>query len=95
VSWSRGPRSVVGGLEAIAGRPRWYSLVARTRIVAMLDPIDAFIGLLEDDFSMASGFVAALASELVDALALKAEMGKTTVGVARDVSRLGSVPVGA
>jgi CRP-like cAMP-binding protein len=93
--WLAGPRSVLGGLEAIAGQPRRHGLAAKTRMVALLDPIDAFVGLLEDDFTMASGFVAMLAGELVRVLELKAGMGKGTLGVSRDVSRLGSVPVGA
>jgi len=94
-SWVAGPRSVVGGLEAIAGHPRWFSLHAKTPIVAFFDPIDAFVGLLEDDFAMARDFISMLAGELVAMLERKAAQGKSTVGVMRDVSNLGRVPVGA
>ena len=51
--------------------------------------------LLENDFSLASHFLASLASTLVSLLARKAELGQEPLAQKRDVSRLGAVPVGA
>jgi CRP-like cAMP-binding protein len=93
--WQAGPRSVLGGIEGMVSKPRWYTLSAATLLVSYRLSSTAFVDLLEDDFAMGLDFISMLAGELVDLLERKALMGKSTVGVKRDVSKLGAVPVGA
>jgi CRP-like cAMP-binding protein len=90
-----GPNTGVGGVDAVAEKPRWYSATAETKVLGLRGTTDRFIDLLENDFSLASNFLAALASALVTLLARKAELGHEPLAQKRDVSRLGAVPVGA
>ncbi len=93
--WGAGPLNALGGIEAAAARPRWYEMRADTELVVFRLPIAGWEDVLEDDFAMAQDFMSVLAAQLVDVLERKAAAGHSTVGVARDVSRLGAVPVGA
>jgi CRP-like cAMP-binding protein len=93
-AWPAGPTSVIGGMESIAEQARWYraTTLRRTRVFHM--PTAAFLGMLEDDFDMATDFMQVLASELVGLLNRKAQAGKSALDVKRDVSKLGEVLVG-
>lgn len=93
--WVAGASSVIGGIEAMAGMPRWYQLTAETPLTMFKLPIDCFMDILEDDFALAMAFVALFAAQLVELLEHKAATGQSTVGVPRNVTKLGDVPVGA
>ncbi len=93
--WLAGPGSVLGGLEAIAGRRRWYGLTAETAVVGLKSPIASYLDLLDDDFALAQGFLATLAAQLIGLIEESVARGKSSIGVLRDVTRLSSVPVGA
>lgn len=90
-----GPKTAVGGVDAVADKPRWYSATAETKVLGLRGMSDRFVDLLENDFSLASNFLAALASALVSLLARKAELGHEPLAQRRNVSQLGAVPVGA
>jgi hypothetical protein len=70
-------------------------MTADTDLVVFRLPIAGWEDVLEDDFALAQDFMSVLAMQLVEVLERKAAEGRSTVGVARDVSRLGAVPVGA
>jgi CRP-like cAMP-binding protein len=93
--WTAGPRAFLGVLEGIAQRPHWFHVTAKTRAAAFRCRMPAIIDLFEDDFPMAMDFISLLSMELVDLLETKVALGQSTVGVKRDVSKLGAVPVGA
>jgi CRP-like cAMP-binding protein len=90
-----GPNTAIGGVDAVADKPRWYSATAETKVLGLRVMSDRFVDLLENDFSLASNFLASLASALVRVLARKAELGQEPLAQMRNVSRLGAVPVGA
>jgi CRP-like cAMP-binding protein len=62
VSWSSG--TAPGGLEAMAGVPRWCDAVAATAITGLRLSAERLFDALEDDFSMAEDLLAALAAQL-------------------------------
>lgn len=94
-TWRAGGDSVLGGLEGIAARPRWYTLEAETAMVTMRGTTAGFLDVAEDDFGMAADFIAMLARDVVGLLERRAQLGQSSVGVLRNVSNLGAVPVGA
>ncbi len=94
VRFKYGPGTMVGGVDALADRPRWYRAVAETRVQALRGDTAGFLDLLEHDFSLASAFVASLARGLDQILERKAQLGQQPLGM-RDVSGLGGAPVGA
>jgi CRP-like cAMP-binding protein len=93
--WRAGPTSVCGGMEGMANKPRWYSMIAETPMVTFRAPIGSFIEVLEDDFGLAQSFTSRIASDLIGLLERKAVEGKVEVNVPRNVTNLGVVPVGA
>jgi CRP-like cAMP-binding protein len=90
-----GTATVMGGIEGLAGKPRWYDATSAEPVVALLGRSDELVDLLEDDFSMGIEFTGMLASNLVALLERKAALGQSPLAVLRDVSKLGAVPVGA
>jgi len=90
-----GPSTAVGGIDAFADKPRWYSATTETKVLGLRVMSDRFVDLLENDFSLANNFLASLASTLVTLVARKAELGHDPLAQRRDVSRLGAVPLGA
>jgi CRP-like cAMP-binding protein len=95
VTFRYGPNTGVGGIDVLAEKPRWYSATTETKVTGLRGDSDRFADLLENDFSMASNFLASLASALVRLLVRKAELGHEPLAQRRDVSELGAVPVGA
>lgn len=93
--WRVEPNSAMGGLEVVAHQPRWYAAEAETAIVGFWVPMDGMFDLFEDDFTMASNFFSMMATEVINVLEKKASLGRSTIGVKRDVTALGPVPVGA
>lgn len=63
-----GPGYPLGNLENLAGKPRWYTAVAETPVVALVGASDVFIDILEDHFGMAQGFLASVATRMIDLL---------------------------
>jgi CRP-like cAMP-binding protein len=61
-SWT--PGMAPGGLEAVAGMPRWCDAVAATALTGLRLSAERLFDALEDDFSMAEDLLAALASQL-------------------------------
>src|SRR5206468_8241282 len=56
-AWRYGPATVVGGIEGVAGMPRWYGAKLDEPLVALRGYAHQFIETLEDDFPTARGFV--------------------------------------
>jgi CRP-like cAMP-binding protein len=94
-TFSYGPTTAVGGIDDLAGKPRWYDAVATTRLVALHGRGDRLLDLLEDNFGMAMDFISVFAEGLTAILERKAALGLAPLQVKRDVSKLGAVPVGA
>lgn len=70
-----GPGYPLGNLESQCGAPRWYEAVTDTAVTALRNDTDVFLDTLEQNFEMAMGFVAAMASGLI---ARRAEMRAET-----------------
>src|SRR5262249_15250030 len=51
-----GPQTAVGGIENLAGKPRWYEAVTESRLVALRGRGDGLLDLMEDNFTMAMDF---------------------------------------
>ncbi len=94
-TFSYGPGTAVGGIEALAEKPRWYTARASTDVVALLGQVEHLLDLIEDNFEFGLLFVSTLARGLSGMLAAKAAMGQASFATKRDVSKLGAVPVGA
>ncbi len=90
-----GPGTAVGGIEALAGRPRWYGVTTAGPLVALRGRTDDLLDVFEDHYPMAMDFVAMLASGIIALMERKAALGEQALGALRDVSRLGAVVVGA
>jgi CRP-like cAMP-binding protein len=90
-----GPHTGVGGIDVVADKPRWYSATAETNVLGFRGNADAFVDLLEHDFSLASNFLSSLAGAVVALVARRAELGHEPLAQKRDVSQLGAVLVGA
>jgi CRP-like cAMP-binding protein len=93
-TWRYGPSTIVGGIESIAGLPRWYSVKADTPLVVLRGYAHGFIEMLEDDFPTARTFIAMMATNLQEMLVAKGAAGLAPVGAPREMEHLGSVFVG-
>jgi hypothetical protein len=78
--FSFGPGTAVGGVEAIAGKPRWYSARAASDLVMLEGRASHLLDMTEDNFELGMDFVGTLVG---------GPQAK------REVSNLGAVPVGA
>lgn len=85
----------VGGVDALAGRERWYSAIAKTDLVGFWGQPHDLLDLFEHHYRMAMDFLASLAKAQMGLLARKAKLGQDPLAARRDVSRLGAVKVGA
>jgi len=90
-----GPSTAVGGIENLAGKPRWYEATAESRLVALRGRGDGLLDIMEDNFGMAMDFVSMFAAGLTGIVERKAALGLAPLQQKRDVSNLGAVPVGA
>jgi CRP-like cAMP-binding protein len=90
-----GPGTGAGGVEALANKPRWYSVTAETDVVGMFGHTDQLLDLFENQFRMAMDFIAMLARAEIGLLARRAALGQNPLAAARDVTRLSGVRVGA
>ena len=64
-------------------------------MVALYGRTDELMDLFEENFAMASDFLVMFATGLKGLLARRAAMGSSITEQKRDVSSLGTVPVGA
>jgi len=71
-----GSDSVIGHLEANAGRPRAYDAITETRVVALKATIETFHDILEDHQEVGLAFVSFLA-EIVTELRIKSATART------------------
>ncbi len=85
----------VGGIEAIAGRPRWYDAVAETPIVGFWGHTENLFDLFEHQLRMAMDFISMLARAQIGILAQKAKLGQDPLAAARTVKKLGAIRFGA
>jgi hypothetical protein len=85
----------VGGIDNLAGKPRWYEAVAKERVVALRGQGHGLLDIMEDNFAMAMDFVSTLAGGLTAIVERKAALGLAPLQIRRAVSNLAAVPVGA
>jgi CRP-like cAMP-binding protein len=85
----------VGGVEALADKPRWYGVTAETDVVGLLGHTDQLLDIFENQFRMAMDFVSMLARAEIGLLARRATLGQQPLAALRNVSNLGGVRVGA
>jgi CRP-like cAMP-binding protein len=90
-----GPGTAMGGVEGLAGKPRWYTATAQTRVVGLRGVTDELLDVIEDNYELGMDFVSMMANGLSGLLARKAAMGQSISAQKRDVSKLGAIPVGA
>lgn len=65
-SFRMGPGSVIGFLEGTGALPRSYRAVAETRVVALKETTEVFFDVLEDNFTLAIGFLSYLSTMMLD-----------------------------
>lgn len=94
-SFVYGPGTAAGGVESLAGKPRWYRAVAQTELVYLRGSADSLVDMMEDNFDLGRDFVAMLATALKMMVGRKLAAGAGALDKKRDVSGLGAVPVGA
>jgi len=90
-----GPGTVAGGVEGLAAKTRWYTATAKTPMVVIRGSTDELLDVIEDNFELGLDFVTMIARGLGGMLARKAALGQSVSAQKRDVSKLGSIPVGA
>lgn len=90
-----GPGTGAGGVEALANKPRWYSVTAETDVVGLLGHSDQLNDIFENHFRMAMDFISMLARAELGLLARRATLGQKPLAALRDVTRLRGVRVGA
>lgn len=60
-----GPSYIVGGIESIAGKPRWNDFVVTEPVTALVGHREGLIDMFEDDLDVALQFLSMLASFLL------------------------------
>lgn len=90
-----GPGTGVGGIEALADKPRWYGSDAETDLVALRGNSDQLMDIFENQFRMAMDFMSMLARAEIGLLARRATLGQKPLAALRDVTKLSGVRVGA
>jgi CRP-like cAMP-binding protein len=63
-----GPGSPLGGLEAVAERPRWFDAVAETNVTALHGSAEGLFDVFEDNPTMGLDYLAVMAQSLATAL---------------------------
>lgn len=71
-----GPGYPLGGLEAVAGAPRWYDAVCETPVVALSGNAEILYDLFEDNCDVALAYLAQVARVQLDALERIAAAGR-------------------
>lgn len=60
-----GPSYIVGGIEAIAGKPRWNDFIVTEPMTVLHGNREGLIDMFEDDLEVARGFMSMMASFLL------------------------------
>jgi CRP-like cAMP-binding protein len=94
-SFRYGAGTGVGGIEALADRPRWYTATAESDLVGLWGHTDNLLDLFEQQNRMAMDFVAMLARAQAGLLARKATLGQNPLAVTRQAKKLGAIRYGA
>jgi CRP-like cAMP-binding protein len=71
-----GPGFPLGGLDAVAGVPRWYDVVCEEPVVTLCGDVEILIDLFEDNADVALAYLAQVARTHLDALELIAAGGR-------------------
>ncbi len=90
-----GPGTGAGGVESLAGKPRWYAVTAETDVVGLQGNTEQLMDIFENQFRMAMDFVSMLARAEIGMLARRATLGQKPLTAVRDVTKLSGVRVGA
>jgi CRP-like cAMP-binding protein len=90
-----GPGTAVGGIETLAGRPRWYEAMTETDVVGLWGSSDEMLDLFEQQFRMAMDFVSSLANAQLALVARRAKLGQNPLAAVRSVRKLGTIRYGA
>ncbi len=77
-TFTAGPGYPLGNIETLAGAERWYTPVIRRDLVTMRGNHEALFDVLEDDFDVATEFLAEMARGAMNSIQRLAERGKTT-----------------
>jgi CRP-like cAMP-binding protein len=85
-----GPGTGVGGIEALADKPRWYSVTAETDVVGLLGHTHQLLDVFENQFRMAMDFMTMLARAEIGLLARRATLGQRPL-----TAKVGGIRVGA
>jgi CRP-like cAMP-binding protein len=94
-TFTYGPGTGMGGIDALAERPRWFTAVAETPVVGLAGHSENLLDLFEQQRKMGMDFVAMLARAQAGLLERKAKLGQNPLAVQREAKRLGSVRYGA
>jgi CRP-like cAMP-binding protein len=94
-TFTYGPGTGMGGIDALAERPRWFTAVAETPVVGLSGHSENLVDLFEQQHRMAMDFVAMLARAQAGLLARKAKLGQNPLAVTREANKLGTVRYGA
>lgn len=76
-----GPDSAVGGIDSIAGQPRWYRAVAETDVVALSGSTEVLMDVLEDHPDMGLDMIQSAARVLLE---LHGEQDRLSLEAGRD-----------
>lgn len=85
----------VGGIEALADRPRWYTATSESDLVGYWGHAENLFDLFEHQHRMAMDFIAMLAKAQIGLLERKAKLGQNAIGATRQVAKLGAIRYGA
>jgi CRP-like cAMP-binding protein len=61
-----GPDSAVGGIDSIAGQPRWYRAIAETDVVALRGSTEVLMDVIEDHPDMGVDMIQSAARVLLE-----------------------------
>ncbi len=87
-----GPGFPLGALEALGEAPRWYDAATETTVVALQGHVGALVDVFEDDFEIATGYLALIAQSTLRMLRWDALQARRWGGRSEEpaVLRLGS-----
>lgn len=75
-SFAFGPNSSVGGIDSLAGLPRWYGATARTEVTALRSDVENLLDVFEDHPDIGIEMLRVLARTL---MALQARVDRQTL----------------
>jgi CRP-like cAMP-binding protein len=93
--FSYGSGTGVGGIEALANRPRWYDAIAESKIIGFWGHTENLFDLFENQLRMGLDFISMLAKAQIGILEAKAKMGQNPLAAKRSVKKLGTIRYGA